>query len=61
MWKLKSLIDHSKTVSAEINGKWVPCRPINDTRKYASLRSRFRNAWEVFMCRAEAFKWPEGQ
>lgn len=46
---------------AEINGKWVPARPLNEQRSYKSLRARIRDAWEVFKCRAEAFTWPEGQ
>ena len=43
----------------DINGKWVPARPIN--YKYRSIQQRFREAWAVFTGRAEAFTWPEGQ
>ena len=54
MWSLKSL--QELDVQAEINGKWVPARPLG----FYSLRVRLRDAWEVFMGRADAFKWPEG-
>lgn len=57
IWKLKELFEHS--VSAEINGKWVPARPIN--YKYRSLREKFKDAWAVFRGKAEAFVWPEDQ
>ena len=59
MWTLKQL-QHPETL-AEINGKWVPARPLNYKRGYLSLRKRIKHAWAVFMCRAEAFTWPEGQ
>ena len=61
MWKLKDLYNHCNTVSAEIDGKWVPARPLNGVKRYAKLKARIKDAWEVFQCRAEAFRWPEGQ
>lgn len=45
----------------EINDKWVPSRPLNGRKEHATFKERFHDAWEVFMCRAEAFTWPEGQ
>ncbi len=60
MWTLKQLEEPDKC-QAFINGKWVPARPANYKRKYMSLKARIYHAWEVFMCRAEAFTWPEGQ
>ena len=60
MWNLDELIRDDRP-QACINGKWVPVRPLNYQRKYMSLRDRFRHAWAVFMCRAEAFTWPENQ
>lgn len=56
IWNLKSLFDHSASVSAEINGKWVPLRPISGT-----AISRVRAAWFVLTGKADAFTWPEGQ
>jgi len=58
IWRLKDLQDR-ETVQTEINGKWVPARPINWTCR--SLRVRVKEAWAVFKGEAEAFKWPEGQ
>ena len=55
MWSLKGL--QELDTQAEINGKWVPARPI----RFDSLRSRIRDAWAVLMGKADAFKWPEGQ
>lgn len=60
MWKLENLIK-SDMALAEINGKWVPSRPLNGKKGYYPLKNRIKDAWEVFMCRAEAFTWPEGQ
>ena len=60
MWTLKQLQDPDMPM-AYINGKWVPARPENFKRECMGFRDRFRHAWEVFACRAEAFTWPEGQ
>ena len=60
MWTLKQLQDTERS-QTEINGKWVPARPLNYKRKYMSLGDRIRHAWAVFTCKAEAFTWPEGQ
>lgn len=57
MWSLRELFEHANTCDAEINDRWVPVRPLG----FSSLRTRFRIAWEVFVGRADAFKWPEGQ
>jgi hypothetical protein len=59
MWELKDLIKNAGSTQTEINGKWVPARPLN--YKYTPWYIKFKYAWEVFRGRAEAFKWPEGQ
>ena len=59
MWTLDEL--RKPVTEAQINDKWVPVRPLNYRKKYMSFRKRIKHAWEVFMCRAEAFTWPEGQ
>ncbi len=51
--------DTLTAASANINGKWVPARPIN--YRYRSLLERIREAWAVFAGKADAFLWPEGQ
>lgn len=43
----------------EINGQWVPARPIN--HRYRSLCERFKDAWAVFTGKADVFTWPGGQ
>ena len=61
MWKLEKLLQSCKETQACVNGKWVPARPLNFTRKYCSLLKRLRYAWQVVHGRAETFVWPEGQ
>lgn len=58
-WELKDLINSANSVDGEINGKQVPSRPIN--WKHETLAERFRNAWAVFVGKADAVVWPEGQ
>jgi len=60
MWKLKELIEHASSTQAQINGKWVPARPLPGYGLYG-LRLRVRAAWAVLCGKAEAFTWPEGQ
>ena len=59
MWTLRGLIESSASNSTEINGRWVPSRPIN--WKYRTLWRRIKEAWAVFTGKADAFTWPEGQ
>ena len=59
-WTLKNLIETCNTVSTEINGKWVPSRPIR-MHGLTGLRLRLKDAWAVLKGQAEAFTWPEGQ
>lgn len=61
MWTLKGLMKSASQTQAEINGKWVPARPLNYMRKYCSIWKRLRYAWEVVKGRAETFTWPSGQ
>jgi len=42
--------------TCEINGRWVPCRPLSAGWDY-----RIKAAWAVLTGRADAFVWPEGQ
>lgn len=59
MYDLKDLQTQANSVSANINGKWVPARPEN--YKFDSWWSRFKDAWKVFTGKADSFRWPEGQ
>ena len=53
------MIESATYTHAEINGKWVPSRPINSSCR--SFIEKFKEAWAVYVGRAEAFTWPEGQ
>lgn len=59
MYKLNDLIKHTKTIATEINGKWVPARPLNHKEEHWTIR--LKDAWSVFRRKADAFTWPEGQ
>ena len=59
MWTLRHLIKYVGSNSTEINGEWVPSRPINWTCR--TIKERFIEAWSVFSGKAEPFTWPEGQ
>jgi hypothetical protein len=59
MWRLKDLMESAQHTSTEVNGKWVPSRPIN--WQCRTIKERVREAWMVFMGEADAVIWPEGQ
>ncbi|PUB80894.1 MAG: hypothetical protein DBP02_19820 [gamma proteobacterium symbiont of Ctena orbiculata] len=42
---------------AEINGKWVPARPLG----FFSIWHRFECAWLAFTGQVDLVRWPEGQ
>jgi len=42
---------------AEIDGKWVPARPLG----YYSIKHRIKAAWLVFTGKADAVTWPGDQ
>lgn len=43
--------------TAQINGKWVPARPLG----YPAFWYRVKATWMVFTGKADALVWPEGQ
>jgi hypothetical protein len=55
IYTLKGLLDTATSTSTEINGKWVPCRPMRFT-----LKHRIKAAWLVLTDKADAVIWPEG-
>lgn len=57
MYKLENLIKYSNETQTEINGKWVPARPIRMFGFWHDLK----DAWAVFTGKADAFTWPENQ
>lgn len=57
MYKLENL--QNIDVQAEIDGEWVPARPLN--WQYRSLKQRIKEAYAVFTGKADAFIWPKGQ
>ena len=60
MWTLKNLMECANSTQAEINGKWVPARPLPGYGWYG-LRLRMQAAWAVLHGKADAFMWSEGQ
>ena len=56
IWKLQNLLNCCMSNSTEIDGKWVPARPIG----WQGWR-RFKAAWLVFTGKADAVIWPKGQ
>ncbi len=54
---LKNVIEGANSTHAEINGRWVPARPLG----YRSWRYRLKATWLVFTGRCDALKWPENQ
>jgi len=60
MWTLEKL-QEKDIPQTNINGRWVPARPMNFTKGHTSYAQRLKRAWAVFTCKADAFVWPEGQ
>lgn len=57
LYKLRHLIDMQQQTKVQMDGDWVPARPLGlDT-----LTNRLRLAWLVFTGRADAVIWPKGQ
>ena len=56
IYTLRSLLEQTASVQAQINGKWVPVRPL-----YGPLSWRIRAAWLVLTGKADAVIWPENQ
>ncbi len=60
MWTLKGLIEYVNGSQTEIDGKWVPMRPLSDYGLHR-LCQRISAAWAVLRGKADAFTWPGGQ
>lgn len=59
IYELSHLAASIDRAHAEINGKWVPARPIN--YRCESWWNRVKAAWLVLCGKADAVIWPEGQ
>lgn len=57
LWTLEVLTKSYADVATNINGKWVPARPMG----YDSILHRIRLAFYVFIGRYDALVWPEDQ
>lgn len=57
IYDLEWLLKHANETQAEINGRWVPARPVSGTFRFEKLKA----AWEVFRGRADAIRWPGSQ
>lgn len=58
LYRLQHLIEVVQCNSREVNGQWVPCRPLGFQGLY--LVKRLRLTWGVFTGKYDAVKW-EGQ
>lgn len=59
MWTLEELQRNENKV--EIDGRWVPLRPLNYRLCWCPIWKRIWYAWQVVTGRHETFEWPEGQ
>ena len=57
IWGAVEMIKSANCNQSEIDGEWVPARPIG----YFSIRHRIKCAWMVFTGKADALVWPKGQ
>lgn len=57
LYTLRQLLETAGSVQVQINGKWVPARPL----PFESSIRRMKAAWLVLTGKADAFIWPEGQ
>lgn len=57
MYTLEGLLKNANEEQVEINGRWVPVRPM----RFFGLWYNIKDAWAVLTGKADAFKWPEGQ
>ena len=57
IYSLEGLLKSIKGEQAEIDGKWVPARPLG----FYSIGHRIKAAWLVFTGKADAVTWPGNQ
>lgn len=57
IWSLQSLVEWTTQALTQIDGKWVPKRPMGGV----GLSDRIKAAWLVFTGKADAVIWPEDQ
>ena len=57
LWTLKALQHETNNNQANIDGNWVPARPLG----LDCIRYRLRLAWGVFTGKYDAVKWPGDQ
>jgi hypothetical protein len=55
-WTLKALEALTRTVHTQIDGQWMPARPLR-----GPLTWRLKDAWLVLTGKADAVIWPGGQ
>lgn len=58
MWNLTSLIKHCNENKVLTGKGWVPSKPLNSTIKYKKFKTRIKEAYKVFKCELDTFKWP---
>ena len=56
LWTLESLINSVNSCATQIDGKYVPARPLLDPWSW-----RIKHAWGVLTGKYDAVKWPGNQ
>lgn len=60
MYKLKDLVEVSSSLHLNINGAYVPARPMRMSG-IAGWKHRIKAAWAVLTDKADAVVWPNNQ
>lgn len=60
LFNLEKLFSHASENTVQINGKWVPVRPLHGTG-FFNFKNRLIATWKVLTGKADAVVWPEGQ
>lgn len=57
IWKIKNLYEHCASNQTEINGVWIPSRPVN----IRTFKEKFFEAFMVFIGKYDCLKWDGDQ
>ena len=57
IWTVKELVGFSKGTTTEINGKWVPARPLN----YRNIKNIIKEVYMIILGKADVVVWSYGR
>lgn len=57
IWELDGLVETTRALTVEVDGKWIPCRPMSG----GGIRNRIKATWLVWTGKADAVIWPSNQ